>query len=729
MAEKIWVRLGLTDEEYSKIVKDLGREPNLTELGMYSAMWSEHCAYKNSKPLLKYLPTKGEKVVQGPGENAGVLDIGDGLALVMKIESHNHPSAVDPYNGSATGAGGIIRDIFTMGARPVALLSSLRFGNLNDKKVKYLFQQVVKGMADYGNGVGIPTVGGETYFEENYSINPLVNAMCVGIVKKDKIQKGKAEGIGNLVVLVGSKTGRDGVGGASFASQQLEGEKVDSSVPKGDPKLEKLLMEACLEAFETGAVVAAQDMGAAGLTSSSSEMAARGGVGMEIDLDNIPLAEDGMTPFEIMLSETQERMLMVIDKNRIEEVRNIFKKWGVDFSVIGKVTEDGMIRVFKKGEVVAEVPAKSLTEAPQYTREEKVPSWQEDLKNLEVEKLPMPKDFNEVLKKLMVSPNICSKEWIYEQFEKNHAVVIGPGMDAGIVRIEGSKRGIACTTDGNGRYCYLDPYIGSQIAVAEAARNLIMVGAVPIGVTDGLNFGNPEKEEIYWQLKNSIMGIAKACEELGLPVISGNVSLYNEADEGPIYPTPIIGMAGIVEDISKICTMDFKEEGDIVLVLGENKGEIGGSEYLKVNFGIVRGNPPQMDFEKEKKLHHFVIELINRGLIESSHDISEGGLAVALMECALFGGKGAKVSINTSLREDLELFSESQSRAVISLRPDKLEDVLKLAEKYGVPAQKIGIVEGNRMVIEINGKKVIDLSLEEIEKDWRGRIKWELEEN
>ncbi|MGB9809143.1 MAG: phosphoribosylformylglycinamidine synthase subunit PurL, partial [Caldanaerobacter sp.] len=567
------------------------------------------------------------RVIQGPGENAGILDIGDGLALVMKIESHNHPSAVDPYNGAATGAGGIIRDIFTMGARPIALLSSLRFGELNDEKVKFLLQEVVKGLAYYGNEVGIPTVGGETYFEESYSGNPLVNAMCAGIVEKEKIQKGRAEGIGNLVVLVGARTGRDGVGGASFASQQLEEGKRDSSVPKGDAGLEKLLMEACLEAFETGAVVAVQDIGAAGLTSSSSEMAARGGVGMEINLDSVPLAEDGMTPFEIMLSETQERMLMVIDKNRREEVEDIFKKWGVNFSVIGKVTEDGMIRVLKEGEIVAEVPAKSLTEAPQYIREEKVPSWQKDLNSLKVEKLPMPEDFNEVLKKLLTSLNICSKEWIYGQFESNPAVVIGPGMDAGVVRIDGTNKGIAFTTDGNGRYCYLDPYIGSQIAVAEAARNLTMVGAIPIGVTDGLNFGNPEKEEMYWQLKNSIIGIAKACEELGLPVVSGNVSLYNETEKGPIYPTPIIGMAGIVEDISKICTMDFKSEGDLVLVLGENRGEIGGSEYLKVNFGIVKGNPPQLDFEKEKKLHECIIELINKGLIESAHDISEGGLA------------------------------------------------------------------------------------------------------
>ncbi|MDK2814798.1 MAG: phosphoribosylformylglycinamidine synthase subunit PurL, partial [Thermoanaerobacter sp.] len=578
--DKIWRELGLTDEEYEKIISILGREPNITELGMYSVMWSEHCAYKNSKPLLKYLPTKGERVIQGPGENAGVLDIGDNLAVVMKIESHNHPSAIEPYQGAATGVGGIIRDIFTMGARPIALLDSLRFGIPDDKRTKYLIENVVAGIADYGNCIGIPTVGGDTYFEESYKGNPLVNAMCVGIVEKDKIKKGIAKGIGNPVMIVGATTGRDGIGGASFASQELseESEEKRPSVQVGDPFMEKLLLEACLELFETDAVVAIQDMGAAGLTSSSCEMASRGGVGMELDLDKVPLREEGMTPYEIMLSESQERMLVVVEKGKEEDVQKVFKKWGLNAATIGKITDDGMIRVIKDGKVVAEVPAKSLTEdAPQYIREEKVPKWQKEVNKLDINEIKPPEDMNKALKDVISSLNVASKEWIYSQYDYmvRTDTVITPGMDAAVVRIKGTKKAVALTTDCNGRYCYLDPYIGSQIAVAEAARNLCMVGAKPIGVTDCLNFGNPEKKEIYWQLKNSIFGIAKTCETLQIPVVSGNVSLYNENEEGAIYPTPVIGMAGLIEDVSKICTMDFKKERDVIIILGENKGEIG----------------------------------------------------------------------------------------------------------------------------------------------------------
>lgn len=731
--DKIWRELGLTDEEYEKIISILGREPNITELGMYSVMWSEHCAYKNSKPLLKYLPTKGERVIQGPGENAGVLDIGDNLAVVMKIESHNHPSAIEPYQGAATGVGGIIRDIFTMGARPIALLDSLRFGTSDDKRTKYIIENVVAGIADYGNCMGIPTVGGETYFEESYKGNPLVNAMCVGVIEKDKIKRGVARGIGNPVMVVGSTTGRDGIGGASFASQELneESEEKRPSVQVGDPFMEKLLLEACLELFETDAVVAIQDMGAAGLTSSSCEMAARGGVGMELDLDKVPLREEEMTPYEIMLSESQERMLVVVQRGREEEVEKVFKKWGLNAATIGKVTDDGMIRVLKDGKIMAEVPAKSLTDAPQYIRNEKIPSWQQELNQLNVNEIKPPEDLNNALQDVISSLNIASKEWIYTQYDymvRTDTVII-PGMDAAVLRIKGTNKGIALVTDCNGRYCYLEPYVGSQIAVAEAARNLCMVGATPIGVTDCLNFGNPEKEETYWQLKNSILGITKACEELGIPVVSGNVSLYNESEEGPIYPTPVIGMAGLIEDISKICTMDFKEEKDAVIALGENKGEIGGSEYLKVCFRMVEGLPPQLDLEKEKRLQQLVLELIKKGLIKSSHDISEGGFAAALVESAISGKKGVKISLNTSLREDFELFSESQSRAVISVSSDKVEEVLKMAEEYKVPAQRVGIVEGENIIIEINGKKVIDLPLKLLEESWKGRIKWEMEKN
>jgi phosphoribosylformylglycinamidine synthase len=732
--DKIWRELGLTDEEYEKIISILGREPNITELGMYSVMWSEHCAYKNSKPLLKYLPTKGERVIQGPGENAGVLDIGDNLAVVMKIESHNHPSAIEPYQGAATGVGGIIRDIFTMGARPIALLDSLRFGIPDDKRTKYLIENVVAGIADYGNCIGIPTVGGDTYFEESYKGNPLVNAMCVGIVEKDKIKKGIAKGIGNPVMIVGATTGRDGIGGASFASQELseESEEKRPSVQVGDPFMEKLLLEACLELFETDAVVAIQDMGAAGLTSSSCEMASRGGVGMEIDLDKVPLREKGMTPYEIMLSESQERMLVVVEKGKEEDVQKVFKKWGLNAATIGKITDDGMIRVIKEGKIVAEVPAKSLAEdAPQYIREEEVPKWQEDVNKLNINEVKPPEDMNKALKDVISSLNIASKEWIYSQYDYmvRTDTVITPGMDAAVVRIKGTKKAVALTTDCNGRYCYLDPYIGSQIAVAEAARNLCMVGAKPIGVTDCLNFGNPEKKEIYWQLKNSIFGIAKACETLQIPVVSGNVSLYNENEEGAIYPTPVIGMAGLIEDVSKICTMDFKKERDVIIILGENKGEIGGSEYLKVCFGMVKGQPPQIDLEKEKRLQELVLKLIDKGLIKSAHDISEGGFAAALVESAIAGKKGAKISLQTSLREDIELFSESQPRALITVSPEKVDEVLKIAYEYQVPAQKVGVVEGKDIVIDVNGKRIIDLPLEVLEESWRGRIKWEMERN
>ncbi|MBE3591984.1 MAG: phosphoribosylformylglycinamidine synthase subunit PurL [Thermoanaerobacter sp.] len=731
---KIWRELGLTDEEYEKIISILGREPNITELGMYSVMWSEHCSYKNSKPLLKYLPTKGGRVIQGPGENAGVLDIGDNLAVVMKIESHNHPSAIEPYQGAATGVGGIIRDIFTMGARPIALLDSLRFGIPDDKRTKYLIENVVAGIADYGNCIGIPTVGGDTYFEEGYKGNPLVNAMCVGIVEKDKIKKGIAKGIGNPVMIVGATTGRDGIGGASFASQELseESEEKRPSVQVGDPFMEKLLLEACLELFETDAVVAIQDMGAAGLTSSSCEMASRGGVGMEIDLDKVPLREEGMTPYEIMLSESQERMLVVVEKGKEEDVQKIFKKWGLNAATIGKITDDGMIRVIKDGKVVVEVPAKSLTEdAPQYVREEEVPKWQEDVNKLDINEIKPPEDMNKTLKDVISSLNIASKEWIYSQYDYmvRTDTVVTPGMDAAVVRIKGTKKAVALTTDCNGRYCYLDPYIGSQIAVAEAARNLCMVGAKPIGVTDCLNFGNPEKKEIYWQLKNSIFGIAKACETLQIPVVSGNVSLYNENEGEAIYPTPVIGMAGLIEDVSKICTMDFKKEGDVIIILGENKGEIGGSEYLKVCFGMVKGQPPQIDLEEGKRLQELVLKLIDEGLINSSHDISEGGFAAALVESAIAGKKGAKISLQTSLRADIELFSESQSRALITVSPEKVDEVLKIAYEYQVPAQKVGVVEGKDIVIDVNGKKIIDLPLEVLEESWRGRIKWEMERN
>ncbi|MGB9679088.1 MAG: phosphoribosylformylglycinamidine synthase subunit PurL [Thermoanaerobacteraceae bacterium] len=732
--EKIWVKLGLTDEEYQKILDILKREPNITELGMYSVMWSEHCSYKNSKPLLKYLPTKGERVLQGPGENAGILDIGDGLGVVMKIESHNHPSAIEPYQGAATGVGGIIRDIFTMGARPIALLDSLRFGIPNDKKTKYLIENIVAGIAGYGNCMGIPTVGGETYFDDSYKENPLVNAMCVGIVKNDKIKRGIAKGIGNPVMVVGSTTGRDGIGGASFASEELseKSEEKRPSVQVGDPFMEKLLLEACLELFEKDAVVAIQDMGAAGLTSSSCEMASRGGVGMELDLDKVPLREEGMTPFEIMLSESQERMLVVVEKGREKEVEKVFEKWGLNAAIIGKVTDDGMLRLIKDNSIVAEVPAKSLTDdAPQYLRESEKPSWQDEINKLNIDEILQNKDLNELFVQVLSSLNIASKEWIYSQYDYmvRTDTIAGPGIDAAVIRIKGTNKAIALTTDCNSRYCYLDPYKGSQIAVAEAARNLAVIGAKPIGITDCLNFGNPEKKEIYWQFKNSIFGITDACETLGIPVISGNVSFYNESEGKAIYPTPVIGMAGLIEDVSKIVTSGFKDEQDAIILIGENKKDLGGSEYLNVCYGIQKGNPPDIDLELEKQLQNLLFELIEEKLVKSSHDISEGGFAAALAESAIIGGKGVEIYLNSDLRSDVELFSETQGRVIISADKNNIDKIMEISKRYNIKSKEIGYVSGNAIKIDINGENVIDLPVKFLDESWRGRIRWEMETN
>jgi len=732
--EKTWKKLGLTDEEYKRTVSILGREPNITELGMYSVMWSEHCSYKNSKLMLKYFPTKGERVIQGPGENAGILDIGDGLGVVMKVESHNHPSAVEPLQGAATGVGGIIRDILTMGARPVALLDSLRFGLPEDKRTKYLVDNVIAGIAWYGNCVGVPTVGGETYFDESYKENPLVNVMCVGIVETDKVVKGTASGEGNSVMVIGSTTGRDGIGGASFASEELSENSSEkrTAVQVGDPFTEKLLIEACLELFKRDAVVGMQDMGAGGITSSASEMASRGNAGMELDLDKVPLREEGMTPYEIMLSESQERMLAVIKKGKEEEVKRIFRKWGLNAEVIGHVTHDRMIRVIKSGEVVAEVPAKSLTNnTPQYIREDEKPLWQEEMNKFDTNEVKKPDDLNKVLTDLISSLNISSKEWIYSQYDYmvRTDTVIGPGMDAAVIRIKGTNKAVALTIDGNSRYCYLDCFRGGEIAVAEAARNLAVIGAEPIGVTDCLNFGNPEKKEIYWQFKNAVLGISKACEILEVPVVSGNVSFYNESKGKAIFPTPVIGMVGLVEDISKLCTMGFKEEGDEIILLGDNKGEIGGSEYLNVCFGIMKGKTPCIDLDLEKRVQRLVLELIDKKLIKSSHDISEGGLAVALSECAIYENKGVEIALKTSLGNDIELFSESQSRIIISLDKNNTEIVMELAQKYNVRSESIGYVKGTKVSICINGKSVIDLPLELLEERWRKRIKCEMETN
>ena len=728
MERKPYEKVGLTRDEYQRIVDILGRAPNELELNMYGVMWSEHCSYKNSKPILKMFPTSGERVLQGPGENAGIVDIGDGLAVVMKIESHNHPSAVEPYQGAATGVGGIIRDIFTMGARPVALLNSLRFGELNNKRTKYLFENVVAGIAGYGNCVGIPTVGGEVYFNDCYRGNPLVNAMCVGLIRHGDIKRGTAAGAGNAVMIVGASTGRDGMGGASFASVELSKESQEnrSAVQVGDPFMEKLLLEACLELFKTGCVVGVQDLGAAGLTSAASETASRGGSGMDIDVTLVPRRETGMIPVEVMISESQERMLVIVEKGREEEVRGIFEKWGLHSAVIGRVTDDGMLTIRDNGEVVGRVPAKSLAEdAPVYHREYKEPAYYKQLKDLDIESLEMPDDFNDVLIKLLRSPNVASKEWVYRQYDHmvRTCTAVVPGSDAAVIRIRGTGKAIALTTDCNSRYCYLNPGLGGAIAVAEAARNLVCSGAKPLAVTDCLNFGNPEKPEVFWQFREAVSGMSEACRALGTPVISGNVSFYNETDTDAVFPTPVVGMVGLIEDTAHITTQAFKDQGDVIVLLGENGEEAGGSEYLKVIHGLERGSVPVLDLDREKKVQDCCLELIKNGLVKSAHDCSEGGIAVALAESCISGGKGARVEFEGCSRSDLLLFGETQSRILVTVAQNSLKDLLETAGQLGVPAAVLGRVEGEKLEIAVDGQKLIGLSVKELETNWRGAVK------
>ena len=713
----------LTEGEYKKIIETLKREPNDVELGLYSAMWSEHCSYKSSKPVLDLLPTQAEWVLFGPGENAGAIDIGEGLAMMMKIESHNHPSAVEPFHGAATGSGGVVRDILAMGARPVALLGSLRFGNFEDSHVKYLVEEAAKGLAFYGNGIEVPTVGGETYFLDSYQGNPLVNAMCVGLAKKEDIVVAVAEGADSIVILAGEKTGRDGVGSASFASRELEGEEKEIEhppIPQGNPFLEKKLIEACLEIVKKRLVLGMQDLGAAGLVSSTCEMASKGNCGIELDLSLVPRKEKNITPREIMLSETQERMLLITKKDKEDEIGKIFNKWGIEYTVIGKVTSDGILRLKEGEKIVGEVPAKSLAEdVPIRYYQGKIPAKLKEIQELRLENITQPEDYNQVLLKILASPNICSKEWVCKDNKKINVegteVVLFPGDDAGILKIKGSKRGIAFTTDGNGRYCYLDPFVGGEIAVAEAARNLSCKGALPMAVTDNLNFGNPEKEEIFWQLEESVKGISEACRALETPVISGNVSLNNESNGEAIYPTPIIGMAGVIEDCDQGCTMPFKNDGDLIVLIGENKEEIGGSEYLKVFHNLEKGVPPQIDLSLEKSVQDACRESIQAGIISSAHDCADGGLAVTLAECCITGKKGAKVEINnTKIRNDALLFGEAQSRIVVSLSVKNMDSLKEIANKYEAPIQILGKVEGDSLKI----KNLIDIKVEQVKKAW-----------
>ncbi|WP_120191213.1 phosphoribosylformylglycinamidine synthase subunit PurL [Ammoniphilus oxalaticus] len=719
--------MGLTDEEYEKTIEILGRQPNYTETGIFSAMWSEHCSYKHSKPVLSKFPTDGPQVLQGPGEGAGIVDIGDNQAVVFKMESHNRPSAVEPYEGAATGVGGILRDVFSMGARPIALVNSLRFGDLNSERTKYLFEGAVAGIAGYGNSIGVPTVAGEVVFDPIYQENPLVNAMCVGLIDHDQIQKGVAKGIGNPVIYAGAATGRDGIHGATFSSEQLSEEAIAKvpAVQAGDPFLESMLLEATLELINSGYVVGIQDMGAAGLTSSSAEMASKAGNGVELNLDWVPQREKDMSAYEMMLSESQERMLVVAKEGTENEVNKIFEKWGLEAAVIGRVTDDNMLRVLHQGEVKAEIPADKLADdAPVYHMSSTTPAYYEEFGKLDPTQIEEATDYNQTLRDLLASPNIASKEWAYSQFDSTARsdTAVGPGSDAGVVVIHGTRKAIAMSADCNGGYVYLDPYHGGAIAVAESTRNVVCSGATPLAITDNLNFGNPQKPEIFWQLEQSAAGIGAACRALNAPVISGNVSLYNENEGVAIYPTPTIGAVGLIQDIDHITTQSFKAEGDTILLLGETKAEIGGSEYQKLRIGRIEGRPPQIDLDLENKTQQVTLAAIRAGLVQSAHDCSEGGLAVAIAESCISGGMGAEVNLDTDLRADLALFSESQSRIILSVKAEHVEAVKQIAAEHGAPCVELGVVRSEQLEIKVNGTAVIDQPLSEAEAAWKDAI-------
>jgi len=694
---------GLSAEEYQQILTHLGREPNLTELGVFSVMWSEHCSYKSSRVHLKRFPTEGPQVVQGPGENAGAIDIGDGLAAVFKMESHNHPSFIEPFQGAATGVGGILRDIFTMGARPIALLNSLRFGELDSAHNRHILKGVVSGISWYGNCIGVPTIGGEITFNDIYSKNPLVNVFCLGIVKKDRLLRGLAKGEGNQVLYIGAKTGRDGIHGATMASDSFDdaSEKKRPNVQVGDPFLEKLLLEACLEFLEQDLLIGIQDMGAAGLTSSSCEMASRSGTGIELDVAKVPRREPNMTPYEILLSESQERMLLVAQPGKEEAVLAVCRKWGIDAAVVGKVTDDGFLRVREGDQIVAEIPADAIAEgAPRYERPSAPPQFQELLQALNLDALPDVTDPTNALLELLASPTIASKRWVYRQYD--HMVgtntVVCPGSDAAVVRIKGTRKALAMATDGNSRYCLLNPYMGGGLAVAEAARNVVCSGGKPLGVTDCLNFGNPERPDIMWQFIMAVEGIADACRSFDVPVVSGNVSLYNETNGLSIYPTPILGMVGLIEREEDITTQWFKQAGDIILLLGETKEDIGGTEYLKIMHSREQGMPPWLDLEREHAIQQCALALIRKGWVQSAHDCSEGGLLVTLSECCLTHPSkplGAQIRLaQERLRLDALLFGESPSRIVISIKEEHLAQVQQFIQDRGgnVPMSLLGQV-------------------------------------
>jgi len=716
---------GLNDEEYQRIKEILGREPTFTELGVFSVMWSEHCSYKNSIALLKTLPREGEHLLTEAGEeNAGAVDIGDGLAVVFKIESHNHPSAIEPYQGAATGVGGILRDIFTMGARPIASLNSLRFGSPENPRVRYLVDGVVRGIGDYGNSFGVPTVAGEVFFDDAYTGNPLVNAMAVGLVKYDGLVSAVAKGAGNPLMIVGSKTGRDGIHGATFASEELSeaSQEKRPSVQIGDPFTEKLLLEATLEIIEKDLIVGIQDMGAAGITCSCSEMSAKGESGVLVDIELTPQREPDMTPYEILLSESQERMLVCVKKGMEDRVREVFDKWGLDSTTIGHVTDDGLMTVRLNGQVVSQVPSRTLVlggDAPVYHRETKRPAYMDELSRLDLSTLDQGRDWNETLIQLIGSPNLCYKGWVFDQYDSmvRTNTAVGPGSDAAVLRIRKTNKALAMVTDCNGRYCYLNPRRGAQIAVAEAARNIVCSGGRPLAVTNCLNFGNPYKPEIYYGFAEAVAGMGEACRVFNTPVTGGNVSFYNEDPERAVFPTPTIGMIGLIDDVNHITTQWFDTDGDAIILLGENREELGASEYLKIIHGLTRGEVPALDLQFEKRLQETLLAAIETGLIRTAHDVSDGGLAIALAECCITNRdrmRGARVSVDDNLRPDCLLFGESQSRVIITCPAGTVDSVMAHFQSREIPARMIGTVGGDRLAID----GLIDTTLEDLAESY-----------
>lgn len=702
---------GLTSDEFDMIKNYLGRVPTFTELGVYSVMWSEHCSYKNSILEIKKLPRSGPQLLVDAGEeNAGLVDIGDGLACAFKIESHNHPSAIEPYQGAATGVGGIHRDIFTMGARPVASLNSLRFGKLDNPRVRYLLDGVVRGIADYGNAFGIPVVGGEVYFDEKYEGNPLVNAMSVGIVKVGETASAIAEGVGNPVLIVGSSTGRDGIHGATFASEDIsaESEAKRPSVQVGDPFTEKLLLEASLEALKTGAVVGMQDMGAAGIACSTSEMSAKGKSGMVLNLDKVPAREPGMTAYELLLSESQERMLIVAQKGREQEIIDIYEKWDLNAVVIGEVVEGDRVVYWKEGEVKADIPADSLVlggGAPQYVREAVRPAYLDDVQNFDILSVNHPDDHNEILRKLLQSPNIASKKWIHEQYDtmvRTNTVNAPGASDSGVIRLKDSKKGLAVKTDCNGRYVHLNPRRGGQIAVVEAARNVVCSGGKPMAITNCLNFGNPYKPEVYWVFKEALGGMGDACRALNTPVTGGNVSFYNENPKGSVFPTPVIGMLGLVEDVYEhTMTPGFKEQSDVIYYIGAKRSGLGGSEYLSHVHGLTTGDAPELDLDFEVKLQSVLLKAIQEKRINAAHDISDGGIAVTLAEMAIFSGIGAVLSVKELNGSYYDvLYSEAQSGVVVTVKREEALKFEQFCKNEELPFQELGAVGGNKLEID-----------------------------